>query len=344
MLTPAGFDADMTAAAVNAGINRYQDSGYFTKDMQPIKMALVPTDALPEISDEVQYNGAYSRWDKHLLALASVAMQEAMDGYSDDPVPLILACPEHYKQWPHQLPDNLIKNLIVQTGLPINPEDSRTIHVGRSGAIEALKIAERFLFEAETEYVLIGGVDSYQRPELFRGLLEYGRLSIPGNMDGFVPGEGAAFILVTRSKENALEINNHKAYIVPSSLGEEPGHIYSEESYLGEGLSATVTELLQEFSGPNIRNIYSTMNGESFWSKELGVMLTRNNSRIEKTYDIEHPAECFGDMGAASAAALIGLAAMQLMNNNAYTSHLVCASSDHQYRAAAALSIEAQES
>ena len=40
-ITPVGKNAEMTFASVNARINRYQDSGYFTESKQPVKMALV---------------------------------------------------------------------------------------------------------------------------------------------------------------------------------------------------------------------------------------------------------------------------------------------------------------
>ncbi len=342
MFTPVGADSVMTAAAVNAGISAYKDSGYFTKTKEPIKMAQVPQDALPELSDELKLCGMYGRWEQHLVQLAGTAIQEALSEYSGEPLPLILAGPEHYQQWPHQLPDNFLQNVVTQSGAPIDVTHSRTVQIGRAGTIEALQLAERFLFEADKEFVLVGGVDSYQRPELFRGLLEYGRLAIPGNKDGFVPGEGAAFILVAKDKTNALTLNEHSAFITAASTWEEAAHLYSAQANKGEGLDKAVKASLKNYTGPNIRKIYSSINGESYWSKELGVMLSRNNTRMVEDASIEHPADCFGDLGAASGAALIGLAALDLLENNAYTSHLTCASSDHQHRAAALLSVDMQ--
>lgn len=342
MFTPVGANTEMTTAAIDAGVSAYKDSGYFTKTKDPIKMAQVPTDALAELSDELKLHGMYGRWEQHLLQLAGAAIQEAMGEYEGDPVPIVLAAPEHYQQWPHQLPENFLQNLIKQSGSPIDLTHSRTVQVGRAGAIEALQTAERFLFEANQESVLIGGVDSYQRPELFRGLLEYGRINVPGNKDGFVPGEGAAFILVTKNKEKALVLNDHSVFVTAPSTWEETAHLYSSEPGKGEGLDKAVKGALQNYNGPNIGKVFSTHNGEAYWSKELGVMLTRNNSRMSEDVVVEHPADCLGDMGAASSAGLIVLAAMDLLKNKAYTSHLTCASSDHQHRAAVLLSVDMQ--
>lgn len=47
MITSVGADAGMTFASVRAGINRFQESDHYNKDLNPMRMALIPNDALP---------------------------------------------------------------------------------------------------------------------------------------------------------------------------------------------------------------------------------------------------------------------------------------------------------
>ena len=82
------------------------------------------------------------------------------------------------------------------------------------------------------------------------------------------------------------------------------------------------------------------MNGESFWNKEIGVVLSRNRNQFSETLKIEHPAEYYGDIGAAAGAGLIQMAQLDLLLK-APGRNLVCTSSDHGFRAAVCLSSEA---
>jgi len=345
-ITPVGKNAEMTFASVNARINRYQDSGYFTESKQPVKMALVPPDALPDINETPAIKG-YTRWDRHLLQMAHVAMIDAVKNAKiEKPVPLILACPQHYAKWPHQLPENFVKCLIEQSGVVVDPELSRTVQTGRAGILDALQIAFKYFLDTDAETILIGGVDSFQRPELFRGLLEEGRIAIQDNFDGFTPGEGAGFILLTRNKSNAFKQDKKNACplvrLSNPGVAQENGHMYSEQPCLGDGLTNAFKQTLGLLNGSKINHIYSSMNGERFWVKELGAAISRNQSFLSDDYQLVHPADCYGDLGAASGAVLMGIAAQNLMAQQRKMHHLVCCSSDNTYRSAVVLAQETQ--
>jgi 3-oxoacyl-[acyl-carrier-protein] synthase-1 len=75
------------------------------------------------------------------------------------------------------------------------------------------------------------------------------------------------------------------------------------------------------------------MNGEHYWAKEFGVAMTRSSHRFSNVKH-EHPADCYGDIGAATGGALIALAALHSLKQSTPTSCLVCTSSDTAYRAA----------
>ncbi len=346
MLSAIGQGAKANYAAVRASISGYEDSNYAAPQggegspLLPVKMALVPESILPEIDDAVFLLGAYSRWHEHLLRLAHLPMVEAMAGYSDEqPVPLLLSCPEKYTQQPDQLPEHFLSDLIIQTGLPINKGLSRLLHTGRPGALGTLQMAQTLLSQDDVPAVLIGGVDSFQRPELLRALLSQARIKHGVATDGFVPGEGAAFILLTKNPALALQHNGQAIRLLPAGNSKEPGHLYSDEPYFGEGLAQATRSALSGYQGAPIAAVYSSMNGEHYWSKELGVTIIRNQPQLAEQYTTEHPADCLGDTGAAAGAFLIGLAAQAMLESSATSpsqgASLILCSADNASRSAA---------
>jgi 3-oxoacyl-[acyl-carrier-protein] synthase-1 len=76
------------------------------------------------------------------------------------------------------------------------------------------------------------------------------------------------------------------------------------------------------------------MNGESFWVKEWGVVSIRLADHFSQNLRFEHPADCYGDLGAAAGPVMAGIAAAGLNNGHIEGPALVYASSDHGGRAA----------
>lgn len=338
ILTPLGHQVAMMATAVAAGINVYDDSPYLDQHSLPVRMALVPQDALPAIRDSINFYGSYSLWQKHLLQLASSPLTEALAGYSGrEPIPLLLATPETYADCPQQCPDDFIEYLAEQTGTPLCHKRSRLLPRGRAGGLEALELAASYLFEGNFDEVLIGGVDSYQNPDLLRMLLEQKRIAGIDAADGFTPGEGAGFIRLTRHKERALNADTAATAIYAPGFGLEAGHLYSDEAYLGEGLSAAVTAASRAVEGLPMPQLFLSANGERYWAKEVGTALTRNRKAFSEDVQVHHPAEFYGDLGAATAPVLIALAAHQQVATRQQSPTLVCCSSDHTARAAVAV-------
>lgn len=66
----------------------------------------------------------------------------------------------------------------------------------------------------------------------------------------------------------------------------------------------------------------------------------RNSKSISPEAEINHPVDCFADMGAAIACALIGLVATNASHSLRGSRHLICCSSDLADRAALRLGIE----
>ncbi|WP_157671935.1 hypothetical protein [Cellvibrio sp. PSBB006] len=310
----------MTIAAVNAGISAYGDVDIYGRTSTPYRMALVPNDAIPPLHDELLKLPLHHK-QRRMLRLSEVALAEALAGlHANAPIPIFLAGPESLPNCPTTMTAKFINYLAVQTGANIDLTSSRIIAYGRSAGIYAVELAFRYLESTGANYAIIGGVDSYLDLKVLGYLNAQDRVMVEGANDAFIPGEGASFLLLSANEQNSPE----KARIYKPGFAMEPGHMYSEEPYLGEALSAAFAVAIKN-RNHNIQTIYSSHNGESINNKEFGVALTRNNSHLADNVNHQHPAENFGDLGAATASTLIALATA-----SRHTSLVYCASDNGQ--------------
>ena len=157
-------------------------------------------------------------------------------------------------------------------------------------------------------------------------------------MDGFIPGEGAGFILLTSIDKVKADNLNPLAMVSPVSTGFEEGHLYSEKPYQGNGLADAFEEFFTQ-SGVKepIEEVYSSMNGENHWAKEWGVAFMRNQTSFNPEHSIFHPADCFGDTGAAIGILLTSIAATGISKGNSNSPCLITCSSDFGERAVVAV-------
>jgi 3-oxoacyl-[acyl-carrier-protein] synthase I len=333
MITPVGADAAMTAAAVKAGISAYTQSDYAGLYGIPITMTSVPLLVFDEIEMDLIEGDRYNERHDRILKLGVIAIREACAQVTtEQPIPCLLAMAEE-----HPDDDNLspfIPNLEQNCKPWINIKKCRSMLGGRSIGIEAIDYIFRHLESLQNDYVLVGSSDSYHDYERLSPLIEEDRLLKRDSKNGFAPGEGSCFLLLTTKPELAMNRGGFVIALHPPGIAEEPGHLGSKEVYRGEGLDAAFKKTLKEYTGKSIQTIYSSMNGESHWAKEYGVAYIRNKDAFDEKVKVEHPVDCYGDLGAASGTALIALAAEGLFKKPSDTTYLVYSSSDSSKRGA----------
>jgi len=335
MVTPVGADTTMTAAAVKAGVSGYRASGYFTQKRLPITMTAVPAELFATMEVKIDEGNYYSAQYDHIIKMAILALRETVSGQSiKKPVPLILAMPEELPNISYIKSDALIKNIINQKDLPLHADLVRCIYAGRAAGIQGLELALHYLYQQKADYVLLGGSDSHWDALRVGELDKAGRLLTPDCMDGFAPGEGAGFLLLTRHPERALAQDGHIIGLSRPGNSQEHGHLFSKDTYRGDGLDLAFKQALSAHTGEGIHTLYASMNGENHWAKEYGVAYTRNKSSFRDPVKVEHPADCYGDLGAATGPVLMGLAADNLLNQPGLATNLVYSSSDSAARAA----------
>ena len=339
VVSPIGLSLAETAASARARVARIREIEWRDRRFEPFIVGTVPDDGLPDLAAELadlplQYREA------RMLRLAHVALEEALaplQGKEAAPIPLLLGLPEQHTTLPLQ-PKQFLAHLGVQFPGVLDVERSVAVPRGRAGGLMALREAAARLTRGDCPFVLVGGVDCLVDLYVLGTLDLQGRIRNEVNSDGFSPSEGAAFLLLALESTAKAQGLEPLAKVLGYAHGQEAGHIYSEDKYLGEGLAATFASLLADTPPPQpIGSVYSSFNGERYWAREFGVARLRQTQAFAPDHQMEHPAECFGDMGSAQGTALAALAAHGVQKGYRKAPCLVYASSDYGDRAASLL-------
>lgn len=336
MVTSVGIGARQTAASVRAGIARFGQTSIYNKRFQPFKMALLPEEALPPLEASLEVLVGLTARQMRMLRLAAPALREVLvEVPNPDQVPVLLGTPEAFPGRPDPTGEKFLDHLAVQAGLKFNVSQSKLVPGGRASGLMALKEGVEWITSGKQKYVIVGGVDTYLDLYLLGALDRENRILAEGVMDGFVPGEGAGFLLLSTDKVKSTELKPI-ASVEAAAVGIEKGHRYSEEVYRGDGLSETFQTLFNFLSSSNekVQTVFAGFNGESFGSKEWGVAYLRNKDRFAGAFRLEHPVDCFGDTGAALGPIMMGLATIGMQKGYIKGPCLVWCPSDREERAA----------
>jgi 3-oxoacyl-[acyl-carrier-protein] synthase-1 len=343
-------------------------------------MGLVPEDALePKLPAELESLPWPAR-ARRMLRLAAPTLRTILESGGPAPVRLYLGLPQltlSEAPW--------MKGFALQVGklagAEIDAANSRVVPSGRAAALTALELALEALERDPARPVFVGAVDTYLDLALLASLDTEGRILASGVMDGFIPGEGAAFLVLADARyagsaglagntglsgsaglggnaglsgraglaggpslagsaEHSGNPTGGAITVEAAASVADPGHRGGTEPARGEGL-ARALDLLRN----RLRNAvapvgvtFAGLNGESFDAKAWGVARLRHSDFFAPGMVVEHPADCYGDAGAATGAILLSLASQALGAGNRLGPALVWAASDGESRACALLS------
>lgn len=331
MVTPVGLTAAAAAAALRAGIVRTRESSFIDRHSEPIVASFLDEKFLPALRLPKATLKVPSVRYERMLRLAAPALQQACQGISKPT--LLLALPEDG----HGVGLEFLEQLAQQSGVELDVRRSKLFPHGRAGSLLALAEALRRLATNASTPVVVGGVDTYCDLPLLDSLWDESRLLVKGLTDGFVPGEGASFVLLSKPGQGRQLGLVPLARILGVGTGVEKGHLHATEPHLGDGLAEALHRLFSEVAAekPRVRCVYAGLNGESFWAKEWGVSYLRHSHYFEEGFRLEHPIDCMGDPGAALGPILLSLAAIGVQREYRQAPCLVWCSSDRETRGAA---------
>lgn len=326
-----GDGVEQAWTSFRAGISRYRESSIQSKRLTPLVMALLPEENLAPEHEAMTGRNLPSR-RRRMVRLASAALAEAVGGLPAADVresPLFLALPEPADPTSSSAA-SFLDDLGRSTERGFAVETSRCFESGRGAGLEALAAALDWLDGKKNATALVGGVDTYLDLSLLARLDLEDRLLTEGATDGFAPGEGACFLALSTSSSRARH-----GGIAAVALDREDGCRGAGSLPSGDALARAVSNVVSTLdTDQRVDRIWCSLNGESFSAKEWGVAYLRNSKAFVTEYRFEHPADCYGDVGAASGTLLVALAARELDEDGSGPTLVWCAS-DGPLRAAA---------
>jgi len=298
MVTSVGHDSIMAPASIRAGISSFREITDFVTNTG----ARAVGSFVDGVTDE-------RSGSDRLLSMAIPAAQEALymaeEFYED--LDLAAGClflsmcpPERptYEDFDKEDVRDFLE--LTQTkGI----ESIEIIKEGNSGGIMALSKAMIHLSQKKAKVCIVGGIDSLVEYPSLAWLEEKGRLRTDDRPRGFIPGEAAAFMVlelestaIKRGVPLLCEICS-LGYVV------EDVNIFSDKPFIGVGLAESINNSLtrKQMEIEKINGIICDLNGEYYRFKEWGLTQTRIFKNSSSLPELWHPAECFGDVGSASA-------------------------------------------
>jgi 3-oxoacyl-[acyl-carrier-protein] synthase-1 len=335
--TPVGLRAAPAAAAVRAAISRLGQHPYMIDRVgEPMPAAMDPRLDADMIGPQ------------RLVALAETAMREACEPLLNLPgsrlrLPIYAGLPELRPGFTTEDAQAVQSGLGALSGLPVEISEVNIIPDGHAAGLSALATATEEIRRGAVEACLVGGVDSYFHPDTMEWLDENRQLAGSVSRSGFVPGEGAGFCLVMAASASTRLALRPLAHVVSAAIGREAKLIKTSDICLGEGLTATVRSALGDMQsrGESINVVICDMNSERYRGEEWGFVCLRLALYFDDPTGYLSPADCWGDMGAASGPLFAMLACQAAARGSAKGPRtMLWASSEGGLRAAAVLESE----
>ena len=311
-ITSVGGNAATTCAVVNAKIiGVAQHSLYRCKPLHPNEEK-----ALPLFCSRVPFVNEEQGGVERLLKLAVPALREVVANAKLETTrladgKLLLALPALdvvTATWGAE--QAFVPNLCQRAG--IYPIGQSHIQFGESTSFfELLAESCKALEKGECQFCIVGAVDSYLFKHRLDELDKHWRLRSTKNVDGFIPGEAASFMVIEKLEAAKWRGVRPLASINALGFSDENNAADTGRKSSGVGLTQAIRQALVGITD-RVDVIYGDLNGESYRAFEWGITQVRVADQLSVDFSLRHPAECYGDVGVATGALLLTLAADEL--------------------------------
>ena len=329
--TSLGRDAWSTAAAVRAKITGFTDHPFMIDSVgEPMRVALSPW-------LEVDLTGP-ARFEALLLPALDQVLSIAQARMPGLRTRLFLALPGPRPGLSGELDRRLVTTVQGRYGSLVSRVD--TFPHGHAAGLLGLADAVRSIESGRWDLCVVAGVESYLEPETLEWIEENDQFHGAGALNnawGFIPGEGSGAVLLAThhvAAEQELEILGRLWRV---GAGFEENQIKTPTVCLGHGLTHAFEQTFAALPpDAGVTDIYCDMNGEPYRADEYGFACLRSGSRLQSASSFHAPADCLGDVSAASGPLCIALAV--IAGAKGYSSGkwaLAWASSESGERAAA---------
>jgi 3-oxoacyl-[acyl-carrier-protein] synthase I len=283
MVCSVGLNAPSACAAIRAGLTNPTESRFIDSDGEWIVVHSVP---LPH------------PWSAKLGKMAAAAAGECVAQISDEEtkaIPLLLCLSERL-DGPTQsrLGINIFADIEAGLQKHFAPQ-SAVVARGKAGVGYALAHARKLIYGGGAPSVLVVATDSLITWPTLSDYLRAERLLTPGNSNGFLPGEGAAALLVGPANDNLV-------VCAGVGMAVEQAPIGSETPLRADGLVSAIRGALAqaecEIHEMDLR--IADLSGEQYYFKEATLAVSRLLRTRKSEFDLWHPAQYIGETGVAA--------------------------------------------
>lgn len=286
MITGVGLNSQSSCAAIRCAIDNFEETGFTDSGGDWILGSEVPL--------EKPWRGR-----QKLVKMAVRAVTECLENIdvSADGLPLFLCVSE--KNRPGRfagIGQPLFNEIAIELGVSFH-EKSQIFAYGRVAGGAAMKQARRLLYEDKVPNCLIVGVDTLLVAQTLAEFEKQDRILTSNNSNGFIPGEAASAVLIGLPDSGKPE----ELICYGVGLGKEEAFIGSEKPLRADGLVEAIRSLETD-SKVKLKDTdfrITDISGEQYYFKEASLVILRILRDLKDEYDIWHPADCIGEVGAA---------------------------------------------
>ncbi|KPF67784.1 hypothetical protein IP84_12715 [beta proteobacterium AAP99] len=287
MMTPLGYNATTSLAALRAGVSALQELPWLDPDSgEPLRGTRVH---LP-----------HWWFGTGMLAdLLAPSLLECFQSCDLDPrtIPVLIGVSRRDRPGrPIDLDDQLIPAIESRLGHRLHPS-SQLVAGDQFGPAYATAIAAQWLEKREVQRVIVAGVDSFLCTETLDALMAAQRLVTASNINGLFPGESACAVLLALPGSAPDEI-----VIEGLALTKEESTIESDRAFRAEGLTQAYRLALEQThcTLSEIDYCLSDLSGEHYKFKEAMFVAGRLDTKPRaKRMELWHPIEFLGEVCAA---------------------------------------------
>jgi 3-oxoacyl-[acyl-carrier-protein] synthase I len=324
-VTAVGLTAPQTCAAIRAGISGFRRAYPLPPPQDALLGSPVPA--------RKQLKRKPAEW---LVNLAARAISECLtESAPAARIALMVNLPEANRKHPALTGTNaaeFAQKLQERLGTRfLGPVF--TLQDGHAGALRLLEHARDLIIKGEVEQCVVGGVDSLLNEQDIVRLQKTYRIRGPENAHGVIPGEGAAFVLLSPRMRPVRSATRLLGVGVALEKDTVLSPRFSQGRGLQDALNLAVQDAAIEESTVTFR--VSDLNGERYRAWESLLAATRFYRTRRERLPCWYLAAAVGDLGAAAGALALIVAAAAVSRDYAAGSIAMCeASSDEGLRAA----------
>lgn len=324
-ITAVGHDGRMTSAAVRAGIAGMTFAEFRDGKGNPVTVA--PIEGIEDGNRNIT---------SRMGCIAMRCLAEMLDQYLREneyrpsQVKLLLGVASLERPGP-RYEESCMRQLLGIVRKMKHMAELQTIPRGNASMQFALVEAGRFMQSSPETLCIIGGIDSLLRDSTLSWFEGNGRLKSDsfGRQHGLIAGEAASFLIV----EDRVRAEQAKrpllARVAGLGVAEEPVPRASNAPSRNSGMTDACRAALDGAGEKTIDAIFGDLNGENSRAREWSMAEIRCFKDRNDQRKLWKPANCYGDIGAASGTVLANIATQGFQRGWLPSPVLIFCSDDH---------------